>query len=985
MRLLLTFLLATTGLWAQPRWEAIRQFGGSELETVAGMARDPAGNLYVAGNTKSLDFPATLLQTRPGGASLYRLGAESGWTPLLAQRAAEVWAMAADPNRPGVLYAFTNRGLQRTTDRGENWTALPQGLPADANLGSLVVDPFDSAILYAPSARYGLFRSTDSGESWALFSDSFVATRPRRYFPSLLAVDPHHPGHMIAARDVDEDAIHLSVDGGASWERVEVGLWAVAYDPVEPNVVWGTDRHTILRSGDGGRHWEPVHEIDSQRGLDDIAVDGAGNIYASHYDFVLASRDRGASWSQISVEGVHFSSLAADPASALVYVSGSTGTETRLIGSTDGFSSWFEAGGTGQADAGRLTLAPGRDGSPADLYMRMENPGDGFVAKLDADARVVWATYLGGSGSENIVGVATDDDGNVYVAGTTGSGDFPFTADAYQVAEQDGSFITKLSPDGEMVYSSHAAGLDSPIRGLAVDAQGAAYVVGTSYGGLETTPGVVDPDPPKPVWGGLWGVPVFPSTEGFALKLAPGGDRLEYATYLGEDTVSANAVAVGSDGSAYIADGRRTSSSPHSRVLKLDPAAASFLYNVDVAGWVTALALDEDGLVATGSTDTPVATAGAFQTTLGTYFMGTGDRVIADDDDGFLMRLAADDGDVLAATLLGGETGDFPAALALDGNGDAVVAGATSSLGLPTRMPIQSAFSSRTGFVAKLDASFSELEWSTMAGDQREFEPTAVAIGDDGVYFAGSTVEQPDGDVSVSDAFVVKIAVDEPGAGPRLDSVRNAASLLAGPLAPGEIVEATGAGFGDDALLKVGGVVLTTVSQTANRIVALIPNNADREAAAYAWVESGGARSNAILMPTAEAAPGIFTVNGTGFGQGLILNDDGTLNSEDNRAAPGSIVTIAVTGLGRTVVESGETWPAAEENVYIGHWWTPVVGGEIRELPDAPGQVLLLRVPVPDPHLDNEPDFQIPADVAVNVEAAGGWNQPGVLLHLTER
>jgi len=74
--------------------------------------------------------------------------------------------------------------------------------------------------------------------------------------------------------------------------------------------------------------------------------------------------------------------------------------------------------------------------------------GDGFVAKLSADgSTLVYSTYLGGSGSEEIVFLALDTDGNIYVTGQTTSDDFP-TVNPFQPVHGGGPadvFVTKIS------------------------------------------------------------------------------------------------------------------------------------------------------------------------------------------------------------------------------------------------------------------------------------------------------------------------------------------------------------------------------------------------------------------------------------------------------------------------------------------------------------------------------------------------------------
>ena len=55
-----------------------------------------------------------------------------------------------------------------------------------------------------------------------------------------------------------------------------------------------------------------------------------------------------------------------------------------------------------------------------------------------------------------------------------------------------------------------------------------------------------------------------------------------------------------------------------------------------------------------------------------------------------------------------------------------------------------------------------------------------------------------------------------------------------------------------------------------------------------------------LSLPVASSSPGIFTLSGSGVGQGAILNQDSTLNSVDNPAARGSIIVFFATGAGQT-------------------------------------------------------------------------------------
>ena len=103
---------------------------------------------------------------------------------------------------------------------------------------------------------------------------------------------------------------------------------------------------------------------------------------------------------------------------------------------------------------------------------------------------IAYSTYLGGSGDEadvpfeGVTSVAVDASGNVYVAGTTQSSDFPTTAGAGTFGGASDVFVTKLSPAGAIVYSTVFGGAcEDSANDIAVDAAGNAYVTGRFNGG----------------------------------------------------------------------------------------------------------------------------------------------------------------------------------------------------------------------------------------------------------------------------------------------------------------------------------------------------------------------------------------------------------------------------------------------------------------------------------------------------------------------
>ncbi len=111
---------------------------------------------------------------------------------------------------------------------------------------------------------------------------------------------------------------------------------------------------------------------------------------------------------------------------------------------------------------------------------------DVFVTKLrqsGGPVEIVFSTFLGGNGAEGIGGMTMDADGNMYIAGSTPSPDFPILHQFQNDQPQSDVYIAKLSQSGQspvtLVYSTYLGGdtLESA-GGIAIDQAGNAYVSG---------------------------------------------------------------------------------------------------------------------------------------------------------------------------------------------------------------------------------------------------------------------------------------------------------------------------------------------------------------------------------------------------------------------------------------------------------------------------------------------------------------------------
>jgi hypothetical protein len=114
---------------------------------------------------------------------------------------------------------------------------------------------------------------------------------------------------------------------------------------------------------------------------------------------------------------------------------------------------------------------------------------DAFVSKLNpAGSALVYSTYLGGGRVDVAAGIALDNEGNAYIAGSTCSEDFP-TMNALQAYAGGNclapygagdAFVTKLNSSGSaLIYSTYIGGrLNDNGLAIAVDNTGSAYVGG---------------------------------------------------------------------------------------------------------------------------------------------------------------------------------------------------------------------------------------------------------------------------------------------------------------------------------------------------------------------------------------------------------------------------------------------------------------------------------------------------------------------------
>lgn len=155
---------------------------------------------------------------------------------------------------------------------------------------------------------------------------------------------------------------------------------------------------------------------------------------------------------------------------------------------------------------------------------------DVFVARLNAaGSSLVFSTYMGGKSDDGGYGLVLDSTNAIYTSGWTASTNYPVT-NAVQAMYGGGdhdAFVTKISATGtNLVYSTYMGGkLDDYAAYSFVDSSGGLYICGnTTSTNFPTT---------NALQRLLGGTGNSVNSDGFLAKLTPGGNALEFSTFLG--------------------------------------------------------------------------------------------------------------------------------------------------------------------------------------------------------------------------------------------------------------------------------------------------------------------------------------------------------------------------------------------------------------------------------------------------------------------
>ena len=215
------------------------------------------------------------------------------WMPVFDEQPSySIGTVTVDPTSPDVVWVGTGEnvsgrhvgwgdGVYRSRNGGSSWQQV--GLETSQHIGKILVDPRDGNVvfvaaegpLWSAGGERGLYKTTDGGDTWTAVLEIDENTGVTD-----VEFDPSNPDVMYAAayqrrRHIwsllaggPESGIYKSTDGGESWRRIDVGLpkgdmgkIGLAVTAADPDIVYATieandEERGFYRSRDKGESWE---------------------------------------------------------------------------------------------------------------------------------------------------------------------------------------------------------------------------------------------------------------------------------------------------------------------------------------------------------------------------------------------------------------------------------------------------------------------------------------------------------------------------------------------------------------------------------------------------------------------------------------------------------------------------------------------------------------------------------------------------------
>ena len=753
---------------------------------------------------------------------------------------AAIEAIAVAPHGAGTIFMGSIAGgVRKSVDGGITWSPINSGLTTPI-VNALAIDASGPQTVYAGTAGGGLFKTGDGGATWQnipAISGSVAS----------VAADPNRSDVVYAGvfNNLANGSIRKSIDGGVTWATIfptTAAIFNITIDPGNSDVLYApTVGHGAFKSTDGGQHWSPMSAL-TPAAIWTFALDPANSqiLYAgTNEDGIWKSADAGNTWQQVGSPGAFpVYSLTVDPSAAHIIYAGTNGGGVWT--SSDAGVTWHS---TGLANGMVWSLAMDSAGA---LYTGTNAAG----AQVSRDRGATWTLLHTGIDAVNKLGygiwIGPGNSQKIFVSSELGYG---------MIGSQDGGATWSVTGQSFTGYGS---------RGVAFDLSGSQRI----YAGATV------------------GNAFFKSTDdGLTWSRRRFGSPAVYVIAVAVDPVSSNIVYAGTqnEGIFKSTDYGETWTSTGSGLsgaityLTLDPIKSGRLF----ASTATAFYLSEDG----GQTWANVLNMPAWTVTIDSN-MPTTVYATARTQGAFR---SSDGGHTWQAI----NTGLTNLTM---GRSAPVIIDPTNRLTLYVGSEGGGVFKSLDGgdHWFAVNSGLDELAVYGLGMDPRN-PGVLYACGPNGVYKTATGAE-------------VRSA-------PTINAILNGASYLTGPVSPDEIVLMTGSGLGPSQLIvatpgndglysgtqlsgttvQFNGTAAPVIYVSGNQVAVRVPLFS--VGAAQVTVTYEGRTSGPFPLQVTQNSPGLFTLDSSGKGQAVAINQDGSINSPVKPAVAGDVISIYGTGV----------------------------------------------------------------------------------------